>query len=77
MAFFFKNIFLHFSEGRLANAQARVFCHVCFWAELESLGDCEANGEDPCQTGEQEARLGKYVATLGAREGRKTKIDRQ
>ena len=46
-----------------------------FWAELESLGDCEANGEDPCQTGEQEAELRRYVPTLGAREGRKMKID--
>ncbi|KAJ7423005.1 N-lysine methyltransferase SMYD2 [Pitangus sulphuratus] len=41
--------FSMFSEGRLANAQARVCFHVRFWAELESLRDRETNGEDPCQ----------------------------
>lgn len=74
---FFDKYFSTFAEGRLANAQAGVFCHVCFWAELESLGDCEANGEDPCQTGEQKAGLGRCVPTPGAREGRKMKIDLQ
>lgn len=63
--FFFFYYFSTFSEGRLANAQAGVFCYVCFWAELESLGDREANSEDPCQAGEQEAKLGRYVPTLG------------
>lgn len=67
---FLKCFFPALSEGRLANAQARVLCHVRFWAELEPLGDCEANSKDPCQTGEQEARLGTY-----AREDRKVNID--
>lgn len=66
-----------FSEGRLANAQAGMCVHVHFWAELATLRDCEANSEDPCQTGEQKAGPGRFAPALGARKGRKMKIDRQ
>lgn len=62
-----------FSERRLADAQAGVFCHVRFWGELESLGDREANGEDPCQTGEREASMGcSYSGCQARQENRMT-----
>lgn len=66
-----------FSEGRLANAQAGMCLHVHFWAELATLRDCEAYSKDPCQTGEQKARLGRFAPAPGAREGRQMKINRQ
>lgn len=73
--FFYYFFFSMFSEGRLANAQAGMCLHVRFWAELESLRDCEANSKDPCQTGEQKVKLGRFAPAPGTREGRKMKID--
>lgn len=60
------------SERRLADAQAGMLCHVHFWAEVESLWDCEANGKDSRQTGERNARLGSifiFFSPRGRRHG--------